>query len=777
MTQATPHPLRDTIIRHNITRVAVVDDAFDPVSLDWFQEGEVVEFIDAVNEDDVLLQEFHHVAGNDTENNRVLSVADLTDEIATRLLQNRESLDGLKGVLSTTLFRVQDRKVTQVNALYKFLNEELGIATVRTFGTASEMPTEEFDLAFIDYRFGPSRDQGSVDRAVRWATHLYDKGRAFIILMSAEAEAKARQDVFRKDSKLTRGLFEFVAKEEIEDSGKFSNRLKSFCAGLGTRHEIHQFAVAAEAAAAESLDALKESIHSLGIEDYAYLEQISLREDGHPLGDYMLWLFGEYFAHKLSVNDSLHQARRSVNGLKYDQFLPLQRPPSVMLATMYSTAITEPVFEGWGAHPRDLTNDSITIDSASSPEGDVARETVEASAGECLQETEPLTTLAASATVADQADSSETQVPTVAPDVLPLYQLGDLLVATRDKPAYLVINAGCDLQFSPGTKRECDPEQSILLIPGRFELLHERGDETNMKRTELYELQGERFRVIWQHTRATAVPHRTVRKEFEAKGYQRKARLKLAYALEVQQHFAAQLTRVGVPTPTPVFREHAVELYGKGADNNFLKIGSIANGVVIFHYKDSDQFVLTVDCINEVLDLIDRYAAQVEGELSGDATGAAGDAVPVPKLTTKESPARLGESTGIAQGVRTNGDQAEAARTHARKRRKYIEQLREAREALALRCCFQESLSVIPAEGKSKQHIDVISKTDKRTRLEIRHTPSLKGMFQGNAPVVLAFAIPKAGGPELPEVIDTSLPEGIQHQHHAIISDGAQEAS
>ncbi len=766
MTQAIPHPLRESMSKHNITRVAVVDDAFDPVSLSSFQEGEDREFIDAVNEDDGLLREFHSVATG-AESNRVLSVADLTEDIAARLWQNRESLVGLKGILGTTLFRVQDRKVAQVTALYKFLKEVLEIASVKTYGTGSEMPADEFDLAFIDYRFGPSRDERSVERAVRWATHLYHNGRTFIVLMSAESEAKARQDVFRKNSKLTRGLFEFVAKDEIEDSGKFSNRLKSFCAGLSTRHEIHHFAVAAEAAATESLDALKESIHSLGIEDYAYLEQISLREDGHPLGDYMLWLFGEYFAHKLSVNQSLHKARSSVNGLKYERFLPLQRPPSVMLATMYSAAITEPVFEGWGPHPRDLPKDDNASAAASHPEGLVAEGAIESPAGERAQEPAPAT---APATATGQTDAAGSQVPAVAQDVMPLYQLGDLLVATKEKPAYLVINAGCDLQFSPGTTRECDPEQSILLIPGRFELLHERGEETNAKRTELYELQGERFRVIWQHTRATAVPHKSVRQQFEAKGYHRKTRLKLAYALEVQQHFAAQLTRVGVPTPTPVFREHPVEVYGKGADNNFLKIGSVANGVVVFHHKDSDQFVLTVDCINEVLQLIDRYAAQVEGEISRDATVAAGSAVPVPQQRATEPVAPSPESRKGAGGVER--DAGQEAATRAKRRRKYLEELRTSREALALSCCFQESLSDIPVAGEANQHIDVISPTDKRTRLEIRHAPSLNGKFLGNAPLVLAFAMPKASAPEQPEVDQASMAGVIQQQ--ADIAEGVR---
>jgi len=763
MTQAMPHPLRESMSKHNITRVAVVDDAYDPVSLSSFQEGEDREFIDAVNEDDVLLREFHRVATG-AESNRVLIAADLTDEIAGRLWQDRETLNGLKAVAGATLFRVHDTKVSQVTALFKFLKDVLGIPLVKTYGTQLEMPEEEFDLAFVDYRFGPSREDASVERAVRWATHLYKKGRTFIILMSAEPEGMLRQDVFRNKSELTRGLFEFVAKDEIEDSGKFCNRLKSFCAGLSTRHKIHDFAAAGEAAADESLKALKESIHSLGIEDYAYLEQISLREDGHPLGDYMLWLFGGYFAHRLAVNQSLQSARSSVNGLKYENFLPLQRPPSVMLATMYSAAITEPIFEGWGPHPRDLPTEATP--AVASPETQSAQEATGSAAVEPPQGPQPTTpaaTVAATNAVQPSGIADTAPAPvTTQEEVMPFFQLGDLLVASKDKPAYLVINAGCDLQFSPGTKRSCDIDQSILLIPGQFELLHERGEEISAKRTELYELQGERFRVIWQHTRVKSFPHKSVRQEFEPKGYKRQSRLKLPYALEVQQHFAMQLTRVGVPTPTPVFREYPIVVYGKAADGTFLNVGTVSNGVVVFHHKENDQFVLTVDCINEVLNIIDHFAARVEEEIQAD--GAIG-AVNVAGTSQPQAAASSAPGTPPRRGgENVVRDAGQEAATRARRRKKYLDELRASRDALSRNCRFQDSLCKLPAIDESEQHIDTISDTEKLTRIEVRHATSLSGKFVGNAPIILAFALPKATNPAQPEVGEVSMAGIVQQQ-------------
>lgn len=800
------HPLHERIGKHQIRRVAVVDDAFDPVSLESLQEGEEQEFIDAVNEEDALLSEFHSVVTG-IESTEVIQRAALTNEVVGLLWEKRQTLGELRKTLSSTLFRVVERKISQVEMLCKFLKDELKIQTVETFGTGSARPNEPFDIAFIDYRFGPSRQHESVVRAVEWATHLYHNGRTFIVLMSSESEAKERQELFRKNSKLTRGLFEFVAKEEIEDNGKFCNRLNSFCAGLDTRHEIHQFATAADAAVEEAVAALRESIHALGLEDYAYLEQISLREDGHPLGDYMLWLFGEFFAHKLAVNSALQPARKLANGLKYERFLPLQRAPSVMLAKMYSAAITEPVHEGWDPHPREVQEAADKTDTPA-PEGTPAEPaapaedstaddetavttgqelpsvtaTVEPPAAASIagppsaKGTPPQAVPASEALQSGQAPSEE-----AAPSAkgMPLYQLGDLLIADKDKPAFLILNAGCDLQFSPG-KRDCDPEQTILLVPGRFEPLHERGDETNVKRTELFELGEERFRIIWQHTRTIALPYYKVLPTHQPKGYDRRWRLKLPYALEVQQHFASQLTRVGVPTPTPVFRERPVEIYGKDAEGKCRHLGSIRDGIIVFHHRQRDQFVLTVDCLHSVLDHIDRYIIEVEAELRSAAAPTGTSEVPRPPATNAsvtDTPVAIAhdapkEAPHVSQkGARKEivRDPVKEAAKRAQRRQKYVDELRELRGLLAHSCIFQDNLNDLPVlNGKLPQVEEIVKDAKPSTivRLEIIHTAGLSGQFPSGAPIVLGFSLPdvfSAPG----TVVQDSPPEEPERQPSA----------
>jgi hypothetical protein len=234
--------------------------------------------------------------------------------------------------------------------------------------------------------------------------------------------------------------------------------------------------------------------------------------------------------------------------------------------------------------------------------------------------------------------------------------------------------------------------------------------EDNVKRTELFELGDERFRIIWQHTHVRGMPCYQVRPEHEPNGYTRNWRLKLPYALEIQQHFASQLTRVGVPTPTPLFRERPVEVYGKAANGDCCHLRTIENGMIVFHHRDRDQFVLTVDCVHEVLDSMDKFIVAVANDLKPAPGGA---------------PA-------------TGTDEAKLAD----RRKKYLSDLRESRASLARTCIFQDNLRNLPALNKTDNQTDELSKTDKRVRLEAIHTAALAGRFRSSAPIVLAFSLP-----------------------------------
>src|SRR5262249_10060401 len=156
----------------------------------------------------------------------------------------------------------------------------------------------------------------------------------------------------------------------------------------------------------------------------------------------------------------------------------------------------------------------------------------------------------------------------------------------------------------------------------------------------------------------------------------------------------------------PLFRERPVEAYGRDASGNCHHLGTVKNGAIVFHHKQRDQFVLTVDCVHELLAFMDGFASKVAGELQP------------------------------AAGATPSEDE----KKQAGRRKKYLDELREARQALAHTCNFQDVLTKLPTASAPVIQIDELSKTDKRPRLEVRLATSLTGKFTANAPIIIAFA-------------------------------------
>ena len=89
-----------------------------------------------------------------------------------------------------------------------------------------------------------------------------------------------------------------------------------------------------------------------------------------------------------------------------------------------------------------------------------------------------------------------------------------------------------------------------------------------------------------------------VEKWLRCEGYLKKARLIAPHALEIQHHFAANMTRVGLPVAPPLPRPATVQAFGKNEDQTLKKLGAdIPKGVVI----DRDRFRFTGEGFNELL--------------------------------------------------------------------------------------------------------------------------------------------------------------------------------
>jgi len=119
----------------------------------------------------------------------------------------------------------------------------------------------------------------------------------------------------------------------------------------------------------------------------------------------------------------------------------------------------------------------------------------------------------------------------------------------------------------------------------------------------------EYFRILWDPKRLHSVSYGEVSKWLQDRGCVLVARLRLPFALQVQQAFAADLTRVGLPTAPPIQRSARTRLYCAGEDGKCVLLAEREQGAHLFATRGGHRFVVddefVVDIKSRLLDAID----------------------------------------------------------------------------------------------------------------------------------------------------------------------------
>jgi hypothetical protein len=573
-----------------ITVATIIDDAYDTPSRASFVGDELELFWGAIERDDQLVRSLSKLA--DAE---VTAPESLSDEVIKKLWDKRGDGLELSRHAEDLLFRAPMERLSDVEELATHL-AELGLRVER-LGSGDGLPCAEATLVFLDYYLGVRNDGGAVEVSTNKAQAIYrqsadDAGKPFIVLMSSSPDADAAKENFRKASGLLAGLFGYVAKDDLREKEKLRIRLTTWALGMPARHDIQRFIEAMEHSFSVASTEFVARLRGLALEDYVSIQWLSLLPDGHPLGDYMVWLYKSLLAHLLHGNDRVIAQQRELDKMAFDNFLPCQGRPSLQLAELYRCAVTDPGVGDVAPHPRAAV------------------------------------------------ESQE-----------PYLRQGDLFVCPRSKDVLLVINAACDLAYSPGTKRKFPGEHTIILARGTFQPLDE-DPKPNCVRTEPFAHDGHVVRIVWNPKRFIGHDYEHVWAWLKEAGFRRITRLNIAYALEIQQAFASNLTRVGLPVRPPGW--HAdVELLCGGDDGTTRLLGlTIRDGAFIVRReldgKERNQFVLTVDCITTIISRLDdaivEYRQQQQGLAKEIAAIAATDCSNKTKLAVQ---CREGQLKGL----------------------------------------------------------------------------------------------------------------------------------
>lgn len=555
--------LHSMVVEKNIKEVTIIDDAYDkyPSHKDFGL---------------VLLNTFLAEAQQSKAWTELLELGfcgsdenDIDDDIVKLLWDEIPKASEIGLLASRLLVPVIEEKKSGINTLSEFLEAELELV-VHKVASNEEFSQTSSQIIFLDYYLGSNLDINAVANAKGYILKIYDKygpdnAKPLIILMSSQLVTEKMIEAFKAGTGLLGGMFEFVSKQHMSTKTQVLLRLGSITKMLPIGHHIQEFVDALREQINNASKEFVEEVEKLTIDDYVYMQNMSLHEDGQPLGDYMLWLYGSYLGYLLfERNQTIKEKHIGINALSFDTLPSLKKKkPTSQLVEIYRHALFTSV-DDISHHPRTPKGNSNTY-----------------------------------------------------------LRLGDMFFKDKTSDVYLVINAQCDLSFAPDhTSRPFDPDKSILLIPGRIIPIHEFiQDEDKILKTEPYLCDEENYKILWNVNRVISIRYGDVNKYFKDKQYCRKERLRLPYALEVQQGFTNKLTRIGKPVSPPHNKCVKVEFYYLNpANNKYIKIPvDETNSAAVIATAKIEKCLLAIELIEEIrnkmINAVDDEIKQTELEI------------------------------------------------------------------------------------------------------------------------------------------------------------------
>lgn len=557
-----------------ITHAVIVDDVFETPGLNeakdlpqfWLEYSENRETVVDYQALDYILKD-------------VSADVDITDEHVAQCWLAIECNPSKLEPLSFHLLGDFAKRRTELNELAELLERILGNRT-QCLPPSEKIP-DAAKLVFLDYFLGPTNK-----RSIEIAKELSDRkgDRPYLILISDSENLEDKSRAFRDTTGYIAGTYGYLEKAKATDESELTYSLASWGLGNPALPVIQPLFDGMIAAVDDAAAEIKSKISKLTIQDYSVLQNFSLSEDGHPLGEYVIDLFGAALSFRFRDSVCLRAARNRADESQFGKHLPLNTAPGEVIVELYREAMTEPAIDpNIAEHPwKSAKKISVLPDVALSQSGQT-REVTSDSNGKTEIKTEPEAT--------DKADVSTEKL--IAPEIAWL-STGDIFAKDDSSSLFMVLNAGCDLQFAPGTNRECDGERSILLIEGIMSAISDPQPPINVARTEYFKFDDSLCRVTWLD-RLLTLSHKDFKAEMTKKGYHRRvARLSLPYALQVQQAWVSKLGRVGVPVAPPHSSSFKVSLYRKDDDGRPEQMTAIENGVTAFRVKGSNGYINSV---------------------------------------------------------------------------------------------------------------------------------------------------------------------------------------
>lgn len=551
--------LADRLTEVGISRIAIIDDAYDPPLLQDIRDDLPI-FANLIERDSSLLTQLAEMGIDLNDAN------DLLQSDVEVLWGRRQVEDKLTAMSMRTLFATKKQDWDDAESIADGLCE-LGLEVIRLGSNADER-WKPVDLVLLDYYLGSTGDPDARDRSMGIARELYKRIPAdsfpFFVVMSSVTNVRDEVSAFRAGSGLVSGMFDFASKDDLKNPVLRNFRLTSWMKGMPARRVLQSFVGSLERGMCDGVEHFMDRVKSVTIEDYVYMQTMNLIHDGLPLGSYLMELYAPLLtASVLSSNQELLSRKKKVDELDIDGFVPRQYPPSENLGEVFGLSYAEPISEELGQHPR-----RVLIKRAPN---------------------------------------------------LPHLRFGDLFIKDATSPVYMVATPDCDLAYVPGTKRTLDRNQSVILIPGQLKNLHDSTGKTGVY-TELLLYKGEQYRVFWNMKEIKSMKVKDFFRWRSRWGYSRPKRIRLPHALRVQKELVSDLSRIGMPAPPPLYELIDLEVYGPAAGEGYAPCGpSLKHAATVVHKSDLRKdpvVVINSACIGDLTEIMSMLVEIMEDKRS-----------------------------------------------------------------------------------------------------------------------------------------------------------------
>lgn len=495
--------LKDFLAARAVNRVLFIDDGFEPLEQAEPTQEEQEELWTAIEAEPAALP-IASTAG-------LTQPSDLNGERIAELLVRPEA-DVLRQLAEQASYVVEHAsKTKQILFAIDYLRS-LGV-TVLTCGREGWLDQlDGVSIVFLDWRLGPEPNHTeAIEEASKVAAQISREplpNRPMIVLISSDPTVKEAARSFSRHSGLLLGLFDAIPKEWLQDRSGVDLQLTVLAEHLQKGHVVQAFFDAVKSRATEAILSFIDKIRGLTLSDYANLQNLALKRDGHPLGDYLAELLAGVWVDALFQG----QLRDQLRALDKENFesLPALTSPSEALTDLYMAAVFDSHVDDFGPHPQAL------------PQGEAGDERLSIALGDVILEIE----------------------------------------GEKPSKAYVIINPQCDLAESPRHQRRIDDDLSVLLVPGVLQPVgtRDRAERKDTADTPFFAADGMKNRIRWEGKKQIAVAYADLPEWLAAKSRRRKARMRPMFALALQNSIRSDLTRVGLPTPPPMYETMDVQL-------------------------------------------------------------------------------------------------------------------------------------------------------------------------------------------------------------------------